>query len=291
MVSGSSGASRSSATAASMICSRVARGGRPRRRGRWWSRRQGGRWALPSSGLCDRRTHKATQLRVLQSKRHTCPGGSGDRESSTSGRRVRIGILRCIRRARHVHGGHGGRRREAHRLGDRGHADRDPHRGDRRRGHTRSRPGAYAGARDAVQAFGKYINGQGGLAGRKVVVDFIDSKLNGDETRNAIIKACQNDFAVVGTGALFMNNVDDLVACPDKAGREDRPARRAGGDALGGRSRTRRCRSRSPRPSKVFSDPSGDTYQAPRRPLPVVPAARVEGSARHVPRGRRPAPR
>ena len=53
------------------------------------------------------------------------------------------------------------------------------------------------GARDAVQGFAKYINskaGGGGLAGRKVVVDFIDSKLNGDETRNAIIKACQNAF-------------------------------------------------------------------------------------------------
>ena len=79
-------------------------------------------------------------------------------------------------------------------------------------------PGAYAGARDAVQAFGKYINQQGGLAGRKVVVDFYDSKLNGDETRNAIIKACQNDFAMVGTGALFLNNVDDMLACPDAKG-------------------------------------------------------------------------
>ena len=73
-----------------------------------------------------------------------------------------------------------------------------------------------------MQGFAKYINGEGGLAGRKVVVDFIDSKLNGDETRNAIIKACQNDFAIVGTGALFMNNVDDLVSCPTKRAR--RPA-------------------------------------------------------------------
>ena len=44
-------------------------------------------------------------------------------------------------------------------------------------------PGAYAGARDAVQGFAKYMNQQGGLAGRKVVVDFYDSKLSGDETR------------------------------------------------------------------------------------------------------------
>jgi hypothetical protein len=122
-------------------------------------------------------------------------------------------------------------------------------------------PGAYAGARDAVQGFAKYINGQGGLAGRKVVVDFIDSKLNGDETRNAIIKACQNDFAIVGTGALFMNNVDDLVACPDKAGAKtglpDVPVVTIW-----------EAQQNSPvsfpitAPSKVFSDPSGETYQA-----------------------------
>jgi hypothetical protein len=122
-------------------------------------------------------------------------------------------------------------------------------------------PGAYAGARDAVQGFAKYINGQSGLAGRKVVVDFIDSKLNGDETRNAIIKACQNDFAIVGTGALFMNNVDDLVSCPDQAGAKtglpDVPVVTIW-----------EAQQNSPvsfpitAPSKVFSDPSGETYQA-----------------------------
>lgn len=122
-------------------------------------------------------------------------------------------------------------------------------------------PGAYAGARDAVQGFAKYINGEGGLAGRKVVVDFIDSKLNGDETRNAIIKACQNDFAIVGTGALFMNNVDDLVSCPDQAGAKtglpDVPVVTLW-----------EVQQNSPvsfpitAPSKLFSDPSGESYQA-----------------------------
>ena len=122
-------------------------------------------------------------------------------------------------------------------------------------------PGAYAGARDAVEGFAKYNNGQGGLAGRKVVVDFYDSKLNPDETRNAIIKACQNDFAIVGTGALFMNNVDDLVSCPDKAGAKtglpDVPVVTLW-----------EVQQNSPvsfpitAPSKVFSDPSGETYQA-----------------------------
>ena len=50
------------------------------------------------------------------------------------------------------------------------------------------------------------------------MIDFIDSKLNPNETRNAIIKACANDFAMVGGEALFLSNVDDMVACKDKAG-------------------------------------------------------------------------
>jgi hypothetical protein len=79
-------------------------------------------------------------------------------------------------------------------------------------------PGLFEGAVDALRGFERYINDHGGLAGREVVVDFLDSKLSADDARNAIIKACQDDFAVVGTSALFLNNVDDLLACPDKAG-------------------------------------------------------------------------
>ena len=80
-------------------------------------------------------------------------------------------------------------------------------------------PGVFRASKEGVEAWGKYINAHGGLAGRKVQVDFIDSKLNPDETRNAIIKACAEDFATVGTTALFLNNVDDMVACKDKAGK------------------------------------------------------------------------
>jgi ABC-type branched-subunit amino acid transport system substrate-binding protein len=120
-------------------------------------------------------------------------------------------------------------------------------------------PGAFAGARDAVQGFAKYINKQGGLAGRKVVVDFYDSKLTPDETRNAIIEACQKDFAIVGTGALFLNNVDDLVTCEDAQGQptglpdvpvltlwEDHQASPVSFPIIA--------------PAKDFSDPSGQTY-------------------------------
>ena len=88
-----------------------------------------------------------------------------------------------------------------------------------------------------------------------VVRDFYDSKLSGDETRNAIIKACQNDFAIVGTGALFLNNVDDMLACPDakgaKTGLPDVPVVTIW-----------EAQQNSPvsfpitAPSKVFSDPS-----------------------------------
>ena len=79
-------------------------------------------------------------------------------------------------------------------------------------------PGLFQGTADAMQGFEKYINDQGGLAGRKLVVDFIDSHLDADETRNAIIEACANDFALVATTSLFVNNVDDMVDCKNAAG-------------------------------------------------------------------------
>jgi len=79
-------------------------------------------------------------------------------------------------------------------------------------------PGLFAGPVAAVRGFATYINQHGGLAGRKLVVDFIDSHLNEGEARNAIIQACRNDFALVGTAALFLNNVSDMVSCPDQTG-------------------------------------------------------------------------
>ena len=60
--------------------------------------------------------------------------------------------------------------------------------------------------------------GGGGLAGRKVVIDFYDSKLNPDETNNAQIKACQNDVAMVGTSAVFLTSVDNMRNCKDSTG-------------------------------------------------------------------------
>jgi ABC-type branched-subunit amino acid transport system substrate-binding protein len=79
-------------------------------------------------------------------------------------------------------------------------------------------PGIFKGAADAVQGAAKYINANGGIAGRKVIVDVYDSKLNANETRNAFIEACEKDFALVGTTALFVTQVDDMVNCKDSKG-------------------------------------------------------------------------
>jgi ABC-type branched-subunit amino acid transport system substrate-binding protein len=79
-------------------------------------------------------------------------------------------------------------------------------------------PGLFQGSVNAMNAWAKVVNKSGGIAGRKVVIDFADSQLNPTATRNAIITACTKDFAMVGSEALFMSNVEDLVKCPNAAG-------------------------------------------------------------------------
>jgi ABC-type branched-subunit amino acid transport system substrate-binding protein len=80
-------------------------------------------------------------------------------------------------------------------------------------------PGVLKGIVDGVQGWGKYVNANGGIGGRKVEVDFIDSHLNPNDARNAAIKACSDDFALVGTAALLLNTIDDIVNCPDSSGK------------------------------------------------------------------------
>jgi ABC-type branched-subunit amino acid transport system substrate-binding protein len=83
-----------------------------------------------------------------------------------------------------------------------------------------ARPGLFQGSVNGVQAAAKFVNATGGVAGgRRLQVDFIDSKLSADEARNALVRACQEDFAIVGTTALFMNNIEPMSSCPDQAGR------------------------------------------------------------------------
>jgi hypothetical protein len=79
-------------------------------------------------------------------------------------------------------------------------------------------PGLFGGSVEAVEAFARNVNDLGGIAGRRLVVDFYDSRLAAADTLNALIRACTNDFAIVGTTALFVNNTDPIVKCKDKAG-------------------------------------------------------------------------
>ena len=50
------------------------------------------------------------------------------------------------------------------------------------------------------------------------MVDFLDSKLNPNETKNAQIEACANNFALVGTSSVFITSVDDMRNCKDSTG-------------------------------------------------------------------------
>lgn len=71
---------------------------------------------------------------------------------------------------------------------------------------------------DGVKAFAKFINSEGGLAGRKVVVDFYDGKLDPATTRNDLIEACTKDFALVGSFSLAMSNVTPMLQCKNRKG-------------------------------------------------------------------------
>jgi hypothetical protein len=82
-------------------------------------------------------------------------------------------------------------------------------------------PGLYKGAVTGSIAAAKYLNskaGGGGIGGRKIVVDFIDSHLNANQARNAVITGCENDFALVATSVLFLTSADDIRTCADKSG-------------------------------------------------------------------------
>jgi ABC-type branched-subunit amino acid transport system substrate-binding protein len=79
-------------------------------------------------------------------------------------------------------------------------------------------PGLFKGGVDGVTGAVKYINANGGIAGRKLVLDFYDSKLNPNDARNGFINACQSDYAMVGNGTFLVSGFDDVVNCKDQAG-------------------------------------------------------------------------
>ncbi len=83
---------------------------------------------------------------------------------------------------------------------------------------TPVQPGLFQKNVNVIKAWAGIVNAHGGLAGRKVVVDFCDSKLDPNATTNCVIQACQNDFALVGTAADALTDLSDLDGCKNAAG-------------------------------------------------------------------------
>jgi Periplasmic binding protein len=79
-------------------------------------------------------------------------------------------------------------------------------------------PGLFQGSVDAVKAWAAYANANGGLACRHVVVNTVDSKLSPDEAKNGVATACGDSVALVGTTAVFLNDMRPVEGCKDKAG-------------------------------------------------------------------------
>ena len=79
-------------------------------------------------------------------------------------------------------------------------------------------PGLFQGNVDAMMAFAKYVNANGGVGCRQLKVEQWDSKLDATEAKNGIINACKNDLAMVGGNSLFNPDVTVLGNCADKAG-------------------------------------------------------------------------
>jgi len=84
-------------------------------------------------------------------------------------------------------------------------------------------PGLFQGNHDGVDGWAEYINNSCKpkntcVAGREIVVNHFDAKLSGDAARAAFRQACQDSFALIGTGVLLLQNFDDITGCVDAAG-------------------------------------------------------------------------
>ena len=79
-------------------------------------------------------------------------------------------------------------------------------------------PGLFQGNIDAVKAWAKYVNDNGGLACRQVEVEEWDSKLDATEAKNGLIQGCKTALALVGDNALFNPDAALIQDCPNKAG-------------------------------------------------------------------------
>jgi Periplasmic binding protein len=79
--------------------------------------------------------------------------------------------------------------------------------------------GLFQGSITGVKAWADYENNVNhGLAGRKIVVNGIDTKLGSDLATNAFISACNSSFATIGTSVLLAQDFSELTSCADKTG-------------------------------------------------------------------------
>ena len=80
------------------------------------------------------------------------------------------------------------------------------------------RPGLNQELFDTAEVFSKWCDDAGGINGRKIVVDERDAALTNYKPK--ILESCQQDFFMVGGGAVFDNTgVEDRLKCllPDIA--------------------------------------------------------------------------
>jgi hypothetical protein len=79
-------------------------------------------------------------------------------------------------------------------------------------------PGLFQGNVDALNAFADYVNANGGIGCRDLVVKTWDSKLDPTESKNGLIDACGSSVAMVGGNSLFNPDPSPMTDCVDKAG-------------------------------------------------------------------------
>ena len=82
-------------------------------------------------------------------------------------------------------------------------------------------PGLFEDARFAVQAYAKYFNTRypGGIYGRHLVIEALDSQLDTGAARAASIQACNDTFAGVGSISAFdQGAATAIAACKSKGG-------------------------------------------------------------------------
>ena len=80
------------------------------------------------------------------------------------------------------------------------------------------KPGLFKGSLDGLNAWAAYVNDNGGLACRRVIVKTADSRLSPDDARNAVLEACRDSFALVATTAIFFQDMSALETCVDGSG-------------------------------------------------------------------------